>query len=653
VLIRSLKLSFCFLLFAAPAFASGEDAPAWLRQAAALPIGNYDKKVSSVVLVDESIMTVGDDGRVTTVSTFAVRILTREGRNAAVALNGYATDTGKVNDLRAWLIRPSGQVKTYGKDSVVDEAEALNDVYDESRVKRISAVDDAEPGTVFGYETKSEARPYFNQMLWYFQESSPVISSRLMLTLPAGWRARGITFNHAAIEPTINGSTYIWELRDLPGVEFEPAAPTWTNLVARLAVNYFPGEGIRSTSPRVFDSWTEVSRWYTELSDPQVAPDERVAAKARELTGNARTELERIRAIANFVQRIQYISIQIGVGRWRPHAATQVLAKSYGDCKDKANLMRALLKAIDIPAYPVLIFSGDPTYVREVWPSPRQFNHCIVAIKISDGTETSAILQHPKLGRLLIFDATDDQTPLGDLPDDEQGSPALIAAGDAGGLVTMPSMPLDSSRLDREAQIELTADGAIMGSLQERSFGQAAANERRAFHGLSAGGYRGLIEQWMTRGATAVKVIKVQPSDDSANGRFGLDVDFSAPAYAQLMQDRLLVFKPAIVSRRESLAFTDTKRQYPVVLTSSAYSETVRVKLPAGFDVDEMPDVVKLDTAFGSYATAYEVKDGQLVFTRKLVQRATTIPVEQYASVRSFFEKIRAAEQSPVVLARR
>lgn len=650
---RSLKLFLCALFFAAPVFAAGDDAPAWLRQAAALPKAGYDKKVTTVVLLDESTMTVGADGRVVTVSTFAVRILNSEGRKAAIALNGYTTDTGKVNDLRAWLIRPSGQVKSYGKDYVIDQAEALNDVYDESRIKKISAVDDAEPGAVFGYETKSESLPYFNQMLWYFQESSPVISSRVTLTLPAGWRARGVVFNHAAIEPTVSGSTYTWELRDLPAVEFEPAGPRWTNLAARLAVNYFPGEGVRGTSRRVFDSWTEVSRWYTELSEPQAEPDERIATKSRELTANAKTELDRIRAIANFVQRIQYISIQIGVGRWRPHSATQVLAKSYGDCKDKANLMRAMLKAIDIQAYPVLIFSGDPTYVREVWASPRQFNHCIVAIKVSEATEVGAIVQHPKLGRLLIFDATDDQTPLGDLPDEEQGSLALIAAGDSGDLVRMPSLPPDSSRLDREAEIVLSGDGGITGRLQERSMGQTAANERRAFHALSVGGYREMIERWMTRGVTAVKVTKVQPTDDSANGRFGLDVDFAAPAYAQLMQNRLLVFKPAIVSRSESLFLTEAKRTHPVVLTGNAYSETVRVKLPAGFDIDEMPDAVKLDTAFGSYATTYEVKDGQLVFTRKLVQRASTIPVEQYASVRIFFEKIRAAEQSPVVLARK
>ncbi len=90
-----------------------------------------------------------------------------------------------------------------------------------------------------------------------------------------------------------------------------------------------------------------------------------------------------------------------------------------------------------------------------------------------------------------------------------------------------------------------------------------------------------------------------------------------------------------------------------MVLESHAFSETVRVKLPSGFDVDEMPDPVKLETSFGSYATTYEVKEGQLLFTRKLVQRAATIPVDQYNSVRTFFEKIRAAEQAPVVLARK
>ena len=119
------------------------------------------------------------------------------------------------------------------------------------------------------------------------------------------------------------------------------------------------------------------------------------------------------------------------------------------------------------------------------------------------------------------------------------------------------------------------------------------------------------------------------------------------------MQNRLLVFKPAIVSRREGLSLTSLQRKHPVVLRSNAYSETVTVQLPAGFEVDEVPDAVKLETSFGSYRTSYEVKNSELIFKRQLSQRAVTIPAAQYDVVRKFFEAIRAADQSPVVLARK
>jgi len=650
-MIRRLVLLCALMLAAVPVMAAGDDAPAWLRQAAQLSLPTYEKSVAMAVLVDDSTVTVSDDGRVTRSSTFAVRILNREGRGYAQAVDVYETDTGKVREMHAWLIRPSGQVKSYGKNEISDEAE-LNDVYDESRMKRISAVDDAEPGAVFGFQTITESRPYFNQLFWYFQSGiSPVVASRLTLVLPNGWRANGITFNHATVEPAVNGTSYAWELRDLPAVEREPSSPH--DLAPRMEVKYSPAEGTRPGAAKVFDSWPELSRWYTELSGPQSAPDERIAAKARELTANARTEMEKVRAIGTYVQNIQYISIQIGVGRWRPHAAAQVFAKSYGDCKDKANLMRAMLKSLDIESFPVLIFSGDPNRVREAWPSPLQFNHCIVAIKLKEDSQVAAILQHPKMGRLLIFDATDDDTPVGDLPEHEQGSFALVAAGEDGGLLRMPTTAPEANELRRTAEVQLAADGSITAVVREKAIGQSAVGYRREFRHLSRPEYLKTIEGWVTYGATSSKVTKVEPADDLRAGRFDLDIEFSAAAYGQLMQNRLLVFKPAIISRSEALTLTKAKRRYPVVISSRAFSETVRVKLPAGFEVDELPDAVKLDMPFGSYKTSYEVKNGELIFTRDLVQRAGTIPADQYDAVRSFFEKIRTAEGAPVVLARK
>jgi hypothetical protein len=644
------------VLLAFSAAVAADEAPPWLQQAARITTPEYEKDLPAVVLQREQHVTVSEDGRVTTVTTFAVRILIREGRGYAEATEFYESDAGKVRDMRAWLIKPSGLVRKYGKEDIVDAVEDPNDVYNESRYKMIDASKEADAGAVFGYQATTEQRSIFSQDVWTFQNRLPAIASRYILTLPPGWAAKTVTFNHEKVEPTISGSTYTWELDNLSPIKPEPSSPRVASLAPRLAISYFPPGDSPSNNFKTFSNWSEVSYWLTQLHDPQAVPNEAVSAKVRELTANSKTELEKIQAIATYVQNIRYISIDIGVSRgggMRPHAAMDVFAKSYGDCKDKANLMRAMLKVIGITAYPVVIYSGDADYVREEWASPHQFNHCIVAVKVGDETQVATIITHPKLGRLLIFDATDDNTPVGDLPDQEQGSLALIVAGESGSLVRMPVTPAESNLLDRKIEASLAADGSLTAAIKEKAAGRWAVGYRGEFRGLSRPDYQKAIESWITSGASAAKVSKVEARDDLRADRFDLDIDFTAPAYAQLMQNRLLVFKPAIISRRESLSLTEAKRQHPIMIKATAYSESVRVKLPAGFVVDEMPDPVKLETSFGSYATTYEVKEDQLLFTRKLVQRTATLPVDQYASVRGFYEKIRAAEMAPVVLARK
>lgn len=644
------------MLCAVAGVRAADEAPPWLQQAAKVSVPEYEKDQPAVVLQSEQHVTVSEDGRIITSTLFAVRILIREGRGYAEAKEFYESDAGKVRELHAWLIKPSGQVRKYGKDDIIDAVEDPNDVYNESRFKMIDASKEADAGAVFGYQAVTEERSIFSQDIWAFQNRLPAIASRYILTLPSGWAAKTVTFNHQKIEPTISGSTYTWELSNLSPIRPEPSSPRVSSLAPRIAISYFPPADTQSANFKTFSNWTEVSYWLTQLHDPQAIPNEALSEKVRQLTANAKTELEKIRIIGTFVQNIRYISIDIGVSRgggMRPHAANEVFAKSYGDCKDKANLMRAMLKVIGIAAYPVGIYSGDADYVREEWASPNQFNHCIIAVRVSDETQVATVINHPKLGRLLIFDATDDDTPVGDLPDQEQGSLALIVAGNEGSLARMPITPAETNLLDRRVDAILADDGSLTAVIREKAAGRWASGYRGEFRHLSRSDYQKAIEGWITSGASAAKVTRLEPRDDSSAGGFDLDIDFNAPAYAQLMQNRLLVFKPAIVSRRESLSLTDAKRKHPIVIKSTAYTETVSVKLPAGFVVDELPDPVKLDASFGSYATTYEVKDGQLLFTRKLTQRASTIPVEQYNSVRSFFEKIRAAEMSPVVLARK
>ena len=86
------------------------------------------------------------------------------------------------------------------------------------------------------------------------------------------------------------------------------------------------------------------------------------------------------------------------------------------------------------------------------------------------------------------------------------------------------------------------------------------------------------------------------------------------------------------------------------MIDANTYSESVKIKIPAGFAVDEVPDPAKLETSFGNYSATYEVKDDYLIFNRALKLNRSMIPAEKYDSVRKFFGQMHSAEQSPVVL---
>jgi hypothetical protein len=649
-----LSLTFVIALGSLHALAY-DSAPPWLQQAARLIVPGYEKEVDAVVLLNEEVVTLDSNGKLTTVERRAIRVLQKEGVRDAIARAFYLSKFSKVDKLEAWLIAPGGAVTSYGKKETIDIISDPDDVYDEGRIKSISAVRDADVGYIFGYTSTTETRPLFYQHQWLFQDNHPTLISRFTLNLPQGWKMSNMTFNREEIVPQSSGSSHTWELRDLPPIALEPLSPAFVNIAPRVAINYAPEANDQGVN-KAFADWLEVAHWATRLYEPQVIIDDVVAAKAQDLTTGLKTEFEKIRAIARFVQNLQYISIDIGVGYgngMKPRPSNVVLDRGYGDCKDKANLMRALLKAIDIEAYPIAIYSGDPNFVRKEWPSPRQFNHCIIAVKVSDQTEAATIIEHATLGRLMIFDATDPYTPLGDLPDYLQGSNGLLIAGDNGGLIEMPVTPPDFNTWHRETDVVISDNGSIKGTIRERARGQESRLPRTLFRSVTRDDFRKAIERWLTRGATAATLVNLEPADNHDDASFGLDIEFAAPNYGQLMQNRLLIFKPAIANRSNSVYLTEISRTHPIEFESNSFIENVIFELPNGFEVDELPDPVDMTVPFGSYVTSYEIKDGKLLYSRSLITKRMTVPVEKYSDIRSFYSKIRDAEQTPVVLIRK
>ena len=631
-----------------PVVSSAADAPAWLQRAASLPTSALETRADAVVLVDDVSVSVSDDGRVTTRRTYAARVLARGGADAAAVREVYTTGSGNVRTMRGWLL-VDGQTTELGRARMADLSLADNDVYNESRLRVLSAPEALAPGTVFGAETEVVERTVFTQFDWALQEEYPVRNVRRTLTLPTGWDARAVTFNHASIPVSHSGPSFTWTLSDLPAPVAEPSGPSISSIVPRLAVSYRP-VGPNAAS---FSEWRDVSRWLAALADPQGAAHATLAAKSRELTTGASSEIERVRAIARYVQNIQYISIQTGLGRgggYKPRPAIEVFTRNYGDCKDKANLMRTMLGTLGFRAYLVTIYSGDPDYVRVEWPSPQQFNHAIIAIALQGDLNVPAVQTDPGLGRLLFFDPTDEQTPVGELPLTLQGSHGLIVTTEGGPLVRMPSSGPEANRSSRRMSASITASGGLSATMSRVAAGDPASFERFLFRTLQRDEYIRRLEADIRRQIPGATLTLGQVGDDPDANRFEITMQLTAATYAQIVAGRLLIVRPPQMLRLDLPTLPVSLRRTPILLAPREERDVLELSLPPGATVDEMPPPRTAKTGFGSFSVAWRSENGRLVRELSLQIARSTLPPESLEEVRAFLASFTEAEQLPVVL---
>jgi Domain of Unknown Function with PDB structure (DUF3857)/Transglutaminase-like superfamily len=645
--------AFAFVLLAPLARGASQqkDVPSWVQEVSSRTMPAYPGKTPAAVLLNEERAVVDAAGVMTVTTRTAIKILTHEGQREAVAEDYYFAGGRKIKQLRAWLVAPDGFIKTYDKNSVADlGAFEQMELYNDIRIRRIKE-ENPEIGAVFAYESEVEQRSLFAQEEYLFQKELPAVQSRYVLTLPTGWTASAVLFNHEPIQPVIEGSTYTWELKDLPFREPEEHAPSARGLVPRLAVDFRPPANT-TVYAKCFRSWADVARWHAQLAAGQDEASAVIAAKTRELTVNASSEYAKIRAIGRYVQSIKYVAIEMDEshgGGYKPHAADAVFRKQYGDCKDKANLMRAMLKAAGIESYLVAIFAGDRTFVREDWPSPQQFNHMILAVRISEKLDAPTVIAS-EAGPLLIFDPTSETTPMGDLPWFEQGSFALLCAGEHGALLKMPATKPEANLMDVTVDATLSGAGDLIASISSKRTGQSAdALRQEHFHG-TADQFRAELERTLARTAKAAAISNLNVQDAFEENAFHMKLDLASRGFGQLMQDRLLVFSPSILEPPGPNFSHRLQRTAPIVLRAAMYRKHTHVQLPPGFTVDEMPEAAEIESGFARFTLTFHQEADALVVDEELTTQAVTLPAEEYANVKKFFDRFDGADQQRAVL---
>src|SRR5580693_1967297 len=396
---------------------------------------------------------------------------------------GYSSATEKLDIQYVRVRKPDGQVVTTPQSTAQDFApDVLKEapMYSDYRQRHIS-VAALQPGDTLEYRTVIRVlTPLAAGNFWYeytFPKGVVVNEDRLEIDIP---KSREVKLKTPTRKPEIQETgdrrIYTWVVNDI-----QPERDKTKDEDD----NEETGPDVQLTT---FTDWKQIAQWYAKLQGERMTVDDGVRKKADELVKGADTPTEKARRLYDFVARnVRYVSISLGIGRYQPHSAADVLQNGYGDCKDKHTLFSAMLRAQGIKSYPVLIDSSRQ--LDEDIPSPAQFDHVITAVRFSGGPG------------LTFLDTTPEVTPFGLILYQLRNKQAVLASdNNEGGIQWTPADSPIKSFMHFSLDGKFTPFGALDATLEFTAQGDRDWPMRAAFRRVARAQWKDFVKaltaQW-------------------------------------------------------------------------------------------------------------------------------------------------------------
>jgi hypothetical protein len=621
-----------------------------------VPLPAHDEKTDAVLLYSETNVNVVSADKIKTQVRKAYKILRPGGRDYGLAVVSFNSHK-KITGLRGWCIPAQGKdYEIKDKEAIeialpkIDGSELISDVRD--KLLQIPASD---PGNIVGYEYETEENPMVLQEVWEFQREIPVREIHYSLQLPAGWEYKASWINYPESKPAQAGShQWQWVVSDVKAIRKEQDMPPIEGVSGQMIVSFFPPGGPSSNG---FSSWQEMGNWYRNLTSGRRDASAEIKQQAATLTASANTLLDKMKALAQFVQHdIRYVAIELGIGGWQPHAAPEVFTHRYGDCKDKATLLSSMLSQIGVESYYVVINSERGFVTPEIPANVGGFDHVVLAIKLPGNAADPSLIatmDHPRLGKILFYDPTNELTPFGQIGGYLQANYGLLVTPEGGELVALPKQPSTMNSVRRTAKLTLDQAGKLKGEVNETRIGDRAWSERWRLRTVTKDADRIKPIEDLLAGSlslfhiTQATVLNLSRTDQP----FGFSYSFEAENYAKNAGGLLLVRPRVLGIKSSALLETKEPRKFAIEFEGpSRDTDAFEITIPPGYEVDDLPPPVDADYAFASYHSKTEVKGNVIDYRRTFEVKELSVPVAQAEDLRKFYRIIAGDERNTVVL---
>jgi len=478
---------------------------------------------------------------------------------------------------------------------------------------------------------RGEFAGYFGEVE-YLQSEAPIGHAEYVVITPKERKlyvdAQRIPGLEQKVEMRGNDRVQHFRADNVGGLEPEPAMPPWSEVLGFVHVSTYP-------------SYQELGAWYWGLSRDQLELDSGTRELVQRIAAGKTTTREKVEAVYDWVvKNTRYVALEFGIYGYKPRRSVQTVSRGWGDCKDKAAVIVAMLNELGIDATMVLVRTGHRGRFNSTVASLAPYDHAIAYV--------------PELD--LYLDGTAEYSGSRELPEMDQGALALRVNAGKAKLVTLPENDPATHVKHREVTMKLAANGNAELDLSYTTSGASAAGWRQRYAGEA------------TRRARVLEDLSQEfPGVEIAAGSASVTLN-DVSNYEQPVALRVRAKAPHLwreeggslslrVTPRERLAplyASLPRRRLDVDLGSvPTLEERHEIVLPPGFEVKSAPPSAKLAGPFGELSVDVVQEPGKVIVDAKLAVRVSRVTPDRYADFRKFCQAADAAFEPRLVLGAR
>jgi len=595
------------------------------------------KDADAVYHLEEQVIEIESPSKMTIKAHMVVTLLTKAALHHSVQRIGV-DKLRKLDEIKVKVYNELGiEIDKYNKKDF--KLEGAYDGITLASDDKVYQLDFPVPGTPCTIEVEYEldCNGFIDIPSWFFGSTTESFKkSRYVVKSAIPIKYKAYNFKGEPLVSTEGDKkVYTWELSNKPVPAKEAksygakVSLPWVD-VSPLQFNY---DGYAGS----LENWKEFGKWSYPFYEEKTAFTPERIAFFQSLVKDAKTEKEKIAILYRYMQNeLRYVSIQFGIGGFKPFPVSFAEQKKYGDCKGLTHYMKHVLNAVGIKSLPALINAGSNQYPADPSFASNMFNHVILCVPLKNDT--------------MWLECTSKQTIAGVLGTFTENRNALLITEAGGVLAKTPTSNCNDNQWRSETTAELFDDGSAILNSRVYVTGEFWEYVHAYLNGQTKEQMKkGLADAF---GFKAPNDLIVNILSDSAAGHlveiklaYNQYFDFKAGSkyFYPLRQYKLNdeSIKPA-----EKRMF-DYLLDYPYIKT-----DKIVYKLPAGFVHETLPQPKEVKNSFVNYTNKIELNENktELTVTTELQLLKHIIPATQYNEVAGNFEVIKKDEGQKIIL---